>query len=96
MINKAYNLFSLSNTVDDGDDDLSGFLLGLSTSHATLGGSWVETFTTDGIATAGNPLLAYISHLLRHAREHSGSILLTTKLQGASTKLPSTILPIIK
>ena len=35
---------SLSNTVDDGnndDDDLSGFLLGLATSHAILGGSWV-------------------------------------------------------
>ena len=33
---------SLSNTVDDGDDDdLSGFLLGLATSRATLGGSWV-------------------------------------------------------
>ena len=39
---------SLSNTVnddDDGDDDdFSGFLLGLVTSHAALGGSWVLDF----------------------------------------------------
>ena len=38
----------LSNTVDDGDDDddddLSGFLLGLATSRAALGGSWVLDF----------------------------------------------------
>ena len=31
---------SLSNTIDDGDD-VSGFLLGLATSRAALGGSWV-------------------------------------------------------
>ena len=33
--------------VDDGDDDdgdLSGFLLGLATSRAALGGSWVLDF----------------------------------------------------
>ena len=37
---------SLLNTVDDGDDDddLSGFLLGLATSHAALGGSWILDF----------------------------------------------------
>ena len=46
---------SLSNTVDDDDDDdddddgdddddLSGFLLGLATSRAGLGGSWVLDF----------------------------------------------------
>ena len=36
---------SLSNTVDDGDDeDLSGFVLGLATSRATLGGSCVLDF----------------------------------------------------
>ena len=39
---------SLSNTADDGDDDddLSGFLLGLATSHTALGGSWVLVFHT--------------------------------------------------
>jgi len=36
---------------------ISGFLLGLSTSRDALGGSSVETFTTDGIAPAGYPLL---------------------------------------
>ena len=36
---------SLSNMVDDGDDDdLSEFLLGLATLSATLGGSWVLDF----------------------------------------------------
>ena len=36
---------SLSNTVDDGDDDdLSGLLLGLATLRAALGGSWVLDF----------------------------------------------------
>ena len=37
---------SLSNTVeDDGDDDdLSGFLLGLATSRAALGDTWVLYF----------------------------------------------------
>ena len=44
---------------DDDDGDLSRFLLGLATSHAALGGSWV----LDGIAPADNPLLACISHL---------------------------------
>ena len=29
---------------DDDDDDLSGFLLGLAISRATLGGSWVLNF----------------------------------------------------
>ena len=29
---------------DDDDDDLSGFLLGLATSRAALGGSWVSDF----------------------------------------------------
>ena len=29
---------------DDNDDDLSGFLLGLTTSCAALGGSWVLDF----------------------------------------------------
>ena len=29
---------------DDDDDDLSGFLLGLAKSHATLGRSWVLDF----------------------------------------------------
>ena len=44
--------------VDDGEgDDLSGFLLGLASSRAALGGSWVLDFTTDGIAPAGNPYL---------------------------------------
>ena len=35
---------SLSNMVDDGDDDLSWFLLGLATLRAALGGSWVLDF----------------------------------------------------
>ena len=38
---------SLSNTVNEGDDDegdLSWFLLGLATSRAALGGSWVLDF----------------------------------------------------
>ena len=30
--------------VDDGDDDLSGFLLRLATSRAALDGSWVLDF----------------------------------------------------
>ena len=30
--------------VHDGDDDLSGFLLGMATSRAALGGSWVLDF----------------------------------------------------
>ena len=66
---------SLSNTVDDDDDDdddLSGFLLGLPTSRAALCGSWVLDFHQ-----AGNPILASISRLLRHAGDDSGSILLT-------------------
>ena len=56
--------------VVDGDnddyhrDDLSGFLLGLATSHATQGDSWVQTFNTDGIAPAGNLLFASISRIL--------------------------------
>ena len=41
-----------------------------------------QTFTTDGIAPAGNPLLASISCLLRHAREDSSSILLTPETSG--------------
>ena len=77
----SFEIFSLSNTVDDGDD-LSGFLLGLATSCVALGGFWVLNFTTDGIAPAGNLLLASISRLLRHAGEDSGSILLTPKPQG--------------
>ena len=72
---------SLSNIVDDGDDD-SRFLLGLATSRAALGGSWVLDFH-DCRAQEGNPLLASISRLLRHAGEDSGSILLTPKLQEA-------------
>ena len=43
-----------------------------------------KTFTTDGIAPTDNPLLTSISRLLRHAEEHSGSILLTPKLQGVA------------
>ena len=78
---------SVLNTVDDGDDDdLSGFLLSLATSRAALGGTWVLHFHTDGIAPGGNPLLASISHLLRHAGERNGSILLTPKLQGAQLR----------
>ena len=42
-----------------------------------------QTFTTDGKAPAGNPILASISRLLRHAGEDSGSILLTPEPQGA-------------
>ena len=68
---------SLSNTVDDSDDDLSGFLLGLATSCVALGGSWVLDF--HGIAPACNPLLASISRLLRHAGENRGAILFTLK-----------------
>ena len=48
--------------VDD-HDDLSGFLLGLATSCTNLGVCWVLTFTTDGIAPAGNSLFASISPL---------------------------------
>ena len=71
---------SLSNTVNEGDDDdLSGFLLDLVTSRATLGGFWVVYFITDGIAPAGNLLLSSISYLLRHPGEDSSSILLTPK-----------------
>ena len=68
---------SLSNTVNDGDDDdaLSGFLLGLATSRAALGCSW--SFTTDGMTLACDPQLASICRLLRHARELIDSILLT-------------------
>ena len=40
------------------------------------------TFTTDGIAPAGNTLVASICSLLRHAGEHSSSILLSPKPQG--------------
>ena len=39
------------------------------------------TFTTCGIATEGNPLLASFSRRLRQAREHSGSTLFTQKSQ---------------
>jgi len=35
----------------------SGFLLSLSTSRSALGGTSAKTFTTDGIASAGTPLL---------------------------------------
>ena len=44
---------------------------------------WSWTFTTDGIAPEGNPLLASISCLSRHPGEHSGSILFTPKVQEA-------------
>ena len=65
----------LLNTVDDSDDDLSEFLLSLASLRANLGGSWVLDFHHSGIAPAGNPLLAFISRLLRYS-EDSGSILL--------------------
>ena len=76
---------SLSNAVDAGDDDdddndLSGLLLGLATSRSTLGGSWILDLCD--VATAGNLILASISHLLQHAGEHSGSILLTPRPHG--------------
>ena len=48
--------------------DISGFL-GLFTSRPTLGGSWVLDFHNWWYSPAGNPLLASISRLLRHARE---------------------------
>ena len=67
---------------DDDDDNLSGFLLGLATSRAALGGSLASDFTTDGIARAGNTLLAFVNRFLRNAGEHVGSILLTPKPQG--------------
>src|SRR5688572_18834755 len=36
---------------------VSGFLLSLSTSRSALGGTSTKTFTTDGIASSGTPLL---------------------------------------
>ena len=50
--------------VDDDDNDLSGFLLGL-LPHAP---PW--RVTTDGIAPAGNPVHSSISSFLWHAGEH--------------------------
>ena len=72
----------LSNTFD-GDDDLSGFLLGLATSRARS--TWFLGLRLSPlmVASADNPLLASISRLLRHAGEHSGSILLTPNSQRA-------------
>ena len=59
-------------------------LLKLTTSRAGLGGSWSYTFAADGIAPAGNLLLSSVSRLLRHAGEHSGSILVTTTGENTS------------
>ena len=71
--------------VDDGDDDdLSVFLPGLATSRVTLGGSWVLDFH-HGSYRPSRQSPTSISRLLRHAEEHSGSILLTPKPQGATT-----------
>ena len=77
---------SLSNTADDSgddDDDLSRFLLGLATSHATLGGSWVLDFHHWWYSSSRQSLLASINCLLRHAGEHSGSILLSRNRRGS-------------
>ena len=61
--------------VDDDEDDISGFLLGLAISRAILGGSWVLDFHHWWYIPG-------ISCLLRHAGADSGSILLTPKPQG--------------
>ena len=42
-------------------------------------GPWVSDFHRWCTSSAGNPLLAFIDRILRHAGQHSGSILLTWK-----------------
>ena len=75
--------------VDDGDDDdLSGFLLGLATSHAAKGRSWVLDFIMVWMVWH-QQAFAYLPPLvtlydMQDAGKHSSSILLNTKLQGAS------------
>ena len=50
----------------------------------------VDNFVIDQVYNT-NPLLASISRIIRHAGEHSGSIVLTPKLQGAEQMLPAAI-----
>ena len=66
MVNLKHVIFWVwltKNTVDDDDDELSGFHLGLATSHADLD----LDLATSGKVPADSPLLAFIYCLLRHA-----------------------------
>ena len=83
--------YSLSNVVDNGDDDdISGFLLGQATSHAALGGSWILDFPTESKDSASNPLLASNSCFLRHTGEDSGLNSTHPKTTGHSSITIST------
>ena len=51
--------------VDDGsDDDLSGFLLSMDTSHTAQGGTWVLVFHHSWYSPSRQSLLAFFSRLL--------------------------------
>ena len=64
---------------DDDDAELSGFLLGLAISHTALLGSWVLDVHHYRLNRQSPTCLH--SRLLRHAGEHSDSILLAPKPQ---------------